>query len=112
MSATSKKCVLAEELGHYHTTTDCILNQQDISNRKQERRARIWAYDRLISLSGIVKAYKHGCSNLYEMADYLEVTEGFLRDALERYRQKYGIYTTIGHHIIYFEPQLTVVEML
>lgn len=58
MSATSKKCVLAEELGHYHTTTGCILNQQDISNRKQERRARIWAYDRLISLSGIVKAYK------------------------------------------------------
>lgn len=111
-NTVEKACVLAEELGHYHTTTGCILNQQDISNRKQERRARIWAYDRLISLSGIVKAYKHGCSNLYEMAEYLEVTEEFLGDALERYRQKYGIYTTIDHHIIYFEPQLTVVEML
>ena len=57
-NTVEKACVLAEELGHYHTTTGCILNQQDISNRKQERRARIWAYDRLISLSGIVKAYK------------------------------------------------------
>ena len=113
LKATSEKaCVLAEELGHYHTTIGCILDQQDISNRKQERRARVWAYDLLIDLPGIVKAYKHGCSNLYEMADYLEVTEGFLRDALERYRQKYGIYTTIGHYIIYFEPYLAVAEML
>lgn len=111
-TSIEKTCILAEELGHYYTSSGDILDQQDISNRKQERRARIWAYDRLISLSGIVKAYKHGCSNLYEMADYLEVTEGFLRDALERYRQKYGIYTTIDHHIIYFEPYLAVVEML
>ena len=111
-TSVEKACVLAEELGHYHTTTGCILDQQDICNRKQERRARVWAYDLLIDLPGIVNAYKHGCSNLYEMADYLEVTEGFLRDALERYRQKYGIYTTIDHHIIYFEPYLAVVEML
>lgn len=112
MTVTNKKCVLAEELGHYHTTTGNILDQQDICNRKQERRARIWAYDLLIDLSGIIKAYKHGCSNLHEMADYLEVTEEFLRGALERYRQKYGIYTTIDHHIIYFEPHLAVVEIL
>lgn len=111
-TSIEKTCILAEELGHYYTSSGDILDQQDISNRKQERRARVWAYDLLIGLSGIVKAYKHGCSNLYEMADYLEVTEEFLRDALERYRQKYGIYTTIDHHIIYFEPHLAIVEIL
>ena len=111
-TSIEKTCILAEELGHYYTSSGDILDQQDISNRKQERRARIWAYDLLIGLSGIVKAYRHGCSNLYEMADYLEVTEEFLRDALERYRQKYGIYTTIDHHIIYFEPHLAIVEIL
>lgn len=111
-TSIEKTCILAEELGHYYTSSGDILDQQDISNRKQERRARVWAYDLLIGLSGIVKAYRHGCSNLYEMADYLEVTEEFLRDALERYRQKYGIYTTIDHHIIYFEPHLAIVEIL
>ena len=111
-TSREKTCILAEELGHYYTSSGDILDQQDISNRKQERRARVWAYDLLIGLSGIVKAYRHGCSNLYEMADYLEVTEEFLRDALERYRQKYGIYTTIDHHIIYFEPHLAIVEIL
>ena len=111
-TSIEKTCILAEELGHYYTSSGDILDQQDISNRKQERHARVWAYDLLIGLSGIVKAYRHGCSNLYEMADYLEVTEEFLRDALERYRQKYGIYTTIDHHIIYFEPHLAIVEIL
>ena len=111
-TSIEKTGILAAELGHYYTSSGDILDQQDISNRKQERRARVWAYDLLIGLSGIVKAYRHGCSNLYEMADYLEVTEEFLRDALERYRQKYGIYTTIDHHIIYFEPHLAIVEIL
>ena len=46
------------------------------------------------------------------MAEYLEVTEQFLREALERYRQKYGIYTCVDNFIIYFEPYLAVVEML
>lgn len=112
MTVTNKKCVLAEELGHYHTTTGNILDQQDICNRKQERRARIWAYDLLIDLSGIVKAYKHGCSSLYEMADYLEVTEEFLRDALEYYRSKYGICAYFDSYIVFFEPTLAVVEIL
>ena len=38
-----KSCVLAEELGHYYTTVGDILDQSDDGNRKQERRARLWA---------------------------------------------------------------------
>ena len=40
-----KACVLAEELGHHYTTSGNILDQQKISNRKQELRARTWAYN-------------------------------------------------------------------
>lgn len=35
-----KACVLAEGLGHYHTTVVNILDQDDTNNRKQERTAR------------------------------------------------------------------------
>ena len=111
-TSIEKTCILAEELGHYYTSSGDILDQQDISNRKQERRARVWAYDLLIGLSGIVKAYRHGCSNLYEMADYLEVTEEFLRDALEYYHSKYGICARLSSYIIFFEPTLSVVRKL
>lgn len=45
------------------------------------------------------------------MAEYLEVTEEFLKDALKRYHQKYGVCTTVDNYIIYFEPALGVVKM-
>ena len=111
-TSAEKACVLAEEMGHYHTSVGRILNQSDAENRKQELRAREWAYDRQVGLIGIVKSFRAGCQTLSEVAEYLEVTEEFLGDALERYRQKYGIYTTIGHYIIYFEPYLAIAEIL
>lgn len=110
-TSTEKACILAEELGHYYTTVGNILDQSSVSNRKQELRARMWAYNKLIGLLGIVKSYEHGCRSLYDMAEYLEVTEEFLKDALERYRQKYGMYTVVDNYIIYFEPGLGVVKM-
>lgn len=111
LSETEKKCVLAEELGHHYTTSGDILDQSVVENRKQELLARTWAYNKLIGLLGIVDAYKAGCRNLSEMADHLDVTEEFLDEALERYRSKYGIYTTIDNYIIYFEPSLGVLEI-
>lgn len=111
-TSTEKACVLAEELGHYHTSVGRILNQSDAENRKQELRAREWAYDRQVGLIGIVESFRAGCRTLSEMAEYLEVTEEFLGDALERYRQKYGIYVTVDNYIIYFEPRLAVAELL
>ena len=54
LSQNEKNCILAEELGHYHTSFGNILNQTIISNRKQEHIARLWAYDKLIGLPGII----------------------------------------------------------
>lgn len=106
-----KACILAEELGHYHTTTGNILDQSKVENRKQERKARIWAYNKQIGLLGIVKAYQQGCRNRYEVAEYLGVTEEFLDDALKAYRSKYGIYAIVDNYIIYFEPAIGVMEI-
>ena len=112
MPTVQKTCVLAEELGHNHTGYGDILDQTTVSDIKQEQRARFWAYDKLIGLTGIITAYKHGCASLHEMAEFLEVTEEFLNDSLTAYRSKYGCYTTIDNYVICFEPALGVLEML
>lgn len=65
------------------------------NNRKQELRARAWGYNRLIGLAGLVQAFEYGCRNQYEMAEYLDITEEYLEDALMHYRSKYGIYTIL-----------------
>lgn len=107
-SSVQKACVLAEELGHHHTTTGRILDQSDSGNRKQERQARVWAYDRLIGLPDIIKSYERRCDNLTDMADYLDVTEEFLLNALDFYREKYGTGVQFGEYYISFEPFFTV----
>ena len=107
---TQKACVLAEELGHHYTTVGNILDQSKAENRKQERRARLWAYRRAFDLVDLVSAYKHGCRNRYELAEYLEVTEEFLQDALDTYKEKFGLYTKVDRYTICFEP-LAVGEM-
>lgn len=112
ISLRQKACVLAEELGHYHTTVGDILDQTDVSNRKQERTARLWAYNKQIGLSGLVHCFEARCQNIHEMADHLGVTEAFLQDALECYRQKYGICTSYQQYTIYFEPKLAICKKL
>ena len=109
-TTTEKACVLAEEHGHHYTTTGNILDQQNVVNAKQELHARTWAYNECIGLIGIVKAFESGCKSLYEMADYLNVTEDFLKDALESFRRKYGIYTEIDNYFIFFEPYISVMR--
>ncbi len=107
-TTVQKTCVLAEELGHHCTSVGDILDQTNVQNRKQEFRARMWAYNEMVGLMGIVRAFHHGCRSTYEVAEYLEVTEEFLNDALNAYRDKYGVYTTVDNYIIYFIPGLTV----
>lgn len=111
-TTSEKGCVLAEELGHYYTTVGDILDQNNVSSRKQELRARAWGYDKLIGLSGIVSCYKACCRNLYEMAEHLDVTEEFLKETLKYYKNKYGVCTRIDNYVIYFEPSIGVFEVI
>lgn len=109
-SIIEKCCVLAEEIGHHYTTAGDIFDQSSIENRKQELKARGWAYERLIPLSKIIQAHKLHIVNRYEFADFLNVTEDFLDDALEWYKSKYGLCVSIDNFTICFEP-LGVIEM-
>ena len=112
MNTTEKTCVLAEEMGHHYTTVGNILDMESIQNRKQERQARLHGYNRLIGLVGLIEAYEHGCQNQYEIAEFLEVTDEFLEECINCYRDKYGIGTTVDNYIVYFIPQLSVMKLM
>ena len=112
MSDIEKACVLAEELGHHYTTYGNILDQSDASNRKQELRARAWAYNKQIGLLGLIRAYEHGCRNRFEIAEYLEVTEEVLEECLIFYRNKYGVCANIDNYVVYFIPNLAIMKKM
>ena len=84
-TTTEKACVLAEELGHHHTTVGNILDQGDIGNQKQEYIARKWAYERIVPRDSIEAALHKGYTEIWSLADHLGVCERFLREALTYY---------------------------
>ena len=107
-----KADVLAEELGHHFTSVGNILDLSEPQNRKQERQARIWAYNKRVGLEGLINAYEHGCKSKYEVAEFLEVTEELLTDAIYYYRERYGMYTSVKNYTIYFIPHLMVLKKI
>ena len=109
MNRVDKTCTLAEELGHYYTTTGDILNQENVSNRKQEHRARMWAYGKLLPLQFFILAFKHGCRSIHETAEFLEVSEEFLVDCINAYYSKYGPFLeTNGYLFMFSETGLNI----
>lgn len=105
---TKKADVLAEELGHYYTSVGRIIEQDTINARKQERTARLWAYNKRIGLTGILRAFQNHCTSRYEIAEYLGVSEDTLAEALEYYRQIYGEGVMVDNYLVQFEPVLQV----
>ncbi len=98
-----KICILMEELAHIK------INTGDISeNPKEELKARGLAYDSLIGLEGIISSYNYGCITRYDIAEFLEVTESFLDEAINWYKSKYGLFTIFRGYKIQFIPSLSV----
>lgn len=109
-TTVEKTCILAEELGHYYTSYGNIIDCSNINNRKQEVKAQRWAAKRLVTFKSIIEAFDNGCRNMFEMAEYIGVTEKFLRDAFSTFNAMYGKYKTHGKYIIYFDPPGTYKE--
>lgn len=107
---TEKSCVLAEEIGHHLTTVGIIIDQGKLENRRQEKKARRWAYEELLPLSTFIEAYRTGVQSRYELAEFIGVTEEFLGQAIQHYKEKHGPYVTLREYTICFEP-LAVIEV-
>jgi Zn-dependent peptidase ImmA (M78 family) len=111
-SIEAKACTIAEEIAHYHITVGNILDQTDIRNRKQELKARQWAYQCMLPLDRIVHAHHARISGRFELSVFLGVTEEFLVAAIKRFTEKYGLSVRADdQHLILFEP-LGVIEWI
>ena len=112
LTTTEKSCYIVEELGHHYTSYGDIVDINDVRNRKQERQARLWGYNKMIGLRGLIRAFEHGCASKHEIAEYLDVTTEFLNDAITTYREKYGVCIAVDNYIIYFIPYLAIMEKI
>ncbi|MGF0107077.1 ImmA/IrrE family metallo-endopeptidase [Staphylococcus hominis] len=104
LSNAKKLEILSEELAHHEITYGNILNVNDIQNKKYELKARRLSSERIITLKGIIDAFKHGVQNLYELANFFEVTEQFILETLDHYKKKHGYSVCCDGYIIQFEP--------
>lgn len=104
LSETRKAEVLYEELAHHKLTYGNILDQSKFNNRKFENYARRYGYEAALPLHIIVEAHNYGISNLYELAEYVQLSEEYIAEILKHYKNKYGIGTHYGNYAITFEP--------
>lgn len=112
MTNIQKKCVLAEEIGHYEVNHGDIIDMSKVDSRKQEKKARIRAYRRLFTIDGLLSAYLSGCRNRYEIAEHMEITEEFFEEALTELKCKKGPYFQYGNYVIYLEPAFCIFHRL
>lgn len=101
---TRKAEVLYEELAHHKLTYGNILDQSKWINRKFESYARRHGYEAALPLRIIVEAHHYGVSNLYELAEYVQLSEEHVLEILEYYKTKHGLTTRYGKYVIQFEP--------
>ena len=104
LSETRKTEVLYEELAHHKLTYGNILDQSKWINRKFENYARRHGYEAALPLRIIVEAHNYGVSNLYELAEYVQLSEEYIAEILKHYKNKYGIGTHYGEYLITFDP--------
>ncbi|EBF5125594.1 ImmA/IrrE family metallo-endopeptidase [Listeria monocytogenes] len=108
-SDVEMRCTLAEEVGHHHLTVGNIVNQETINDRKQEKLARNWGYESLVPLRKIIDAYYEGYTEYYEVAEFLEVTEDFLKHSIEYYKNKYGNTVECNGYVIIFRSSIQII---
>jgi len=110
LTNAEKRCILAEELYHFYTSDGDILDMRILGNRKQERLARTMSYRRLITLDDIIESRSFGIDNVYDLADYYNVTVGFVMETREYYKNKYGIIEHNGHIINFHTNEVEKIE--
>lgn len=84
-SRADELVALAHELGHCETGS--FYNKYALLDirAKHERRADKWAIKKLVPRDELINALSKGYIEIYELAEYFEVTEDFMRKALEFY---------------------------
>ncbi|CAI3208575.1 ImmA/IrrE family metallo-endopeptidase [Clostridium neonatale] len=103
--------VLAEELGHHYKTFGDITDQRKTENRKQELIARRKGFEFILQPLDLVYAFRCGCKNIYEIADFFEITADKLNEIIADFKCKYGVGKKFDKYYITFEPNLGYCEI-
>lgn len=85
-SEKEKLVRVAHELGHCETGSFYTQHSGFDLISRHEYRADKWAVQRLIPYDELVKACKSGLNEIWEIAEYFDVTEDFVRRAREIYQ--------------------------
>ncbi|NDQ79789.1 toxin [Staphylococcus aureus] len=104
LSDREKAGILFEELAHNKLTYGDIADYSIFNNRKFENYARRHGFTSAVPLHEIVEAYNYGVRNLYELSEYLQLSEEYILEAIENYKKIYGIGTHYGEYSITLEP--------
>ena len=77
---------LAHELGHCETGS--FYNRYAALDlvQKHENRANRWAYKKLVPRGELIRAYLAGYRETWELAEYFQLPEDFIRSAIAYYK--------------------------
>lgn len=81
-SARREKVHLAHEMGHSETGSFYNPYSPFDVRKKHENHADKWAIQELIPEEDLQRAVEHGHCEIWDLADYFDVTEDFMRKAL------------------------------
>ncbi len=79
---------IAHEMGHCMTESFYEGYSPFELRSKHEYKANIWAVDEIIPFRELCKAIKNGCRELWELAEYFNVSRGFMEKAINIHSQQ------------------------
>ena len=79
---TEAKVCLAHEMGHIETNSFYNVHSPLDVRQKHENRANKWAIKQLITEKELDEAVANGHTEIWDLADYFDVTEEFMRKAV------------------------------
>lgn len=86
ISGADERVCLAHELGHCETMSFYNIYSPFDVREKHERRANLWAIDKLIPKKQFEHAVRRGYDNVYSLAEYFDVTVSFMQKAIDYYK--------------------------
>ena len=101
-TVAQKTCILAEELEHYVSTPQDLFTAPNAVRDKYENIARFAAIRRLMPFEKLLRC--RAFCDIYEMADYLNITPEFIAAGLLAYKEHYGYSVLYRGYTIHFDP--------
>lgn len=86
-TTTDEKECLAHELGHCMTGSFYNIHTLETRDR-MEYRANRWAIRQVLPFDDLEKAFENGITEIWELAEYFEVSEEFIQKAVSLYEEK------------------------